>query len=136
MFPISIFLSSSMIFSILLSFAINLWYWSSFINPTSYPCFLNLKSALSCLNNNRYSALDVKSLYGSLIPLVTKSSINTPMYASFLFNINGSFPSNFKHALIPAINPWQAASSYPLVPLICPAVNKFSIFFVSKLLFN
>ena len=54
------------------------------------------------------------------------------MYDSFLFKISGSFPCNLSPALIPAIIPWPAASSYPLVPLICPAVNKLLITFVSK----
>ena len=93
-------------------------------------------SALSCLRSNLYSALDVSKRYGSFTPLVTKSSIKTPMYDSFLFNINGSFPDNFKEALIPAIKPCPAASSYPDVPLICPAVYNPSISFVSKDLFD
>ena len=93
-------------------------------------------SALSCLRSNLYSALDVSKRYGSFTPLVTKSSIKTPIYASFLFKINGSFPSNFNEAFIPAINPCPAASSYPDVPFICPAVNKFFIIFVSNDCFN
>jgi len=43
----------------------------------------------------------------------------------------GSF-FTFNAALIPAIRPWQAASSYPLVPLIWPARNKLAIFLVSS----
>ena len=62
-------------------------------------------SALSCLSNSLYSARDVNKRYGSFTPFVTKSSIKTPMYDSFLFKINGSLPSSFKAAFIPAINP-------------------------------
>ena len=43
------------------------------------------------------------------------------MYASDRFSINGSDPLTDKPALIPAISPCAAASSYPVVPLICPA---------------
>jgi len=39
---------------------------------------------------------------------------------------------NDKAALIPAIRPCAAASSYPVVPLICPARYKLLIFFVSR----
>ena len=35
-------------------------------------------------------------------------------------------------ALSPATNPCAAASSYPVVPLICPAKNKLRISFVSN----
>ena len=35
-----------------------------------------------------------------------------------------------REALIPAIMPCAAASSYPVVPLICPAKKSFLIFFV------
>ena len=62
-------------------------------------------SALSCLNRSLYSARDVSRRYGSFTPFVTKSSIKTPMYDSFLFKINGSFPSILRAAFIPAINP-------------------------------
>ena len=74
-------------------------------NPTLLPISPSLKSALSCLNNKRYSALDVKRRYGSLIPLVTKSSIKTPIYASFLFKMSGSLFSILSDAFIPAIKP-------------------------------
>ena len=87
---------------------------------------------MSCLNNNLYSALDVIILYGSFVPFVTISSINTPIYASVLSKINGSLPLIFCEAFIPAINPWQAASSYPEVPLVCPAKNKPSIVLYSN----
>ena len=42
---------------------------------------------------------------------VIKSSINTPMYASFLLRINGGLLDCFNAALIPAIKPCAAASS-------------------------
>jgi len=47
------------------------------------------------------------------------------MYASDLSKINGSSFLKDNAALIPAINPWAAASSYPVVPFICPARYKF-----------
>ena len=49
------------------------------INPTSCPISVNLKSALSCLKSSLYSALEVIILYGSFVPFVTISSINTPI---------------------------------------------------------
>ncbi len=58
------------------------------------------------------------------------------MYASLLLKINGSSLFIFKWAFIPAISPWQAASSYPVVPLIWPAKNRFCIFFVSNVAVN
>ena len=45
------------------------------------------------------------------------------MYPCVLSRINGFSPFIFLLALIPAINPWHAASSYPEVPLIWPAMN-------------
>ena len=57
----------------------NLSYLSLESNPTSYPFLLNLKSALSLLKRSLNSAREVSSLYGSIVPLVTKSSIKTPM---------------------------------------------------------
>ena len=56
------------------------------------PISVNLKSALSCLKISLYSALEVIILYGSLVPLVTKSSIKTPVYPSERVKIIGSFP--------------------------------------------
>jgi len=53
----------------------------------------------------------VNILYGSLVPLVTKSSIKTPIYASSRLKIKGSFSSIAKQAFIPAIRPCAAASS-------------------------
>ena len=67
-----------------------------------------------------------------MVPFVAISSIKTPIYACDLSNINGSFPFIFCTALIPAINPCAAASSYPEVPLICPAINNPSIPLYSK----
>ena len=75
------------------------------------PFFVSLKSALSDLRLNLYSALDVNILYGSATPFVTKSSIITPMYASDLSRMKGSSFFNDKAALIPAIKPCAAASS-------------------------
>ena len=89
-------------------------------------------SALSCLKSVRYSALEVNILYGSSVPFVIRSSINTPIYASLLVRISGSVENTLDTALIPAINPCAAASSYPVVPFICPAKNRFSTSFVSN----
>ena len=58
------------------------------------------------------------------------------MYASDLCNIRGSFPSISRLALIPAISPCAAASSYPEVPFVCPAKNIPFIFFNSNDNFN
>ena len=46
--------------------------------------------------------------------------------------MNGSLPINDNAAFTPAIRPWAAASSYPVVPLIWPAKYKFLIFLVSS----
>ena len=67
-----------------------------------------------------------------MVPLVTISSIKTPIYACDLSKIIGSFFFNFKAAFIPAIIPCDAASSYPEVPFICPAKNIPSIFLCSN----
>ena len=98
--------------------------------------WVNLKSALSCLNISLYSALEVIILYGSLVPFVTKSSIKTPMYASDLVSIIGAFPLIFKAAFIPATNPCAAASSYPELPFNWPAPYKPSIVLNSNVGFN
>ena len=68
-------------------------------------------SALSCLSIVLNSALDVNILYGSSVPLVIKSSIRTPMYASDLPSVNSDSLLTNLCALIPAINPCAAASS-------------------------
>ena len=45
-----------------------------------------------------------------------------PVYITQLqLNTTASSPFSIRCALIPAINPWAAASSYPVVPLTCPA---------------
>ena len=82
---------------------------------------------MSCLKSSLYSALEVIILYGSFVPLVTISSIKTPIYPWVLSKITGSFPFIFCAAFIPAINPWHAASSYPEVPFVWPAINRPSI---------
>src|SRR3989338_83467 len=46
--------------------------------------------------------------------------------------MNGFFSFTFKAAFMPAMIPCAPASSYPVVPLICPAKNKLLIFFVSN----
>ena len=82
------------------------------------PFGVNLKSALSERNNSLYSARLVNILYGSVTPLLTKSSIKTPIYASDRDKMNSSFFNTFSAAFTPAIIPCAAASSYPVVPLI------------------
>ncbi len=52
---------------------------SSEASPILNDFGVNLKSALSRRNKVRYSALEVNILYGSSVPLVIKSSINTPI---------------------------------------------------------
>ena len=104
----------------------------SFARPIALPKCVNLSSALSCLSNILNSALEVNILYGSSVPLFIKSSMRTPIYASDLFKINSSLLLSFKCAFMPAIKPWQAASSYPVVPFIWPAKYRLSISFVSK----
>ena len=107
------YVSSKYVSNSFISFIVSSYmaYFSSLISPIILPYGVNLIIELSCLNNNLNSARDVSNLYGSVIPLLIKSSIKTPMYASFLFNINGSRPWIFNDAFIPAINPWHAASS-------------------------
>ena len=114
----------------------NAWYLSSDIKPTSCPISVNLKSVLSCLSNNLYSALEVIILYGSLVPFVTISSIKTPIYACERSRITGFLPLTFCATFIPAIIPCDAASSYPEVPFIWPAKNIPSIFLCSNDNFN
>ena len=87
---------------------------------------------MSSRRRSRYSAREVNIRYGSCAPLVTRSSISTPMYASDLPRMTGSAPTTLRAALIPATIPWAAASSYPLVPLICPAWKRFSTILVSR----
>ena len=43
------------------------------------PFSLNLKSALSSRKSSRYLPREVNIRYGSFVPLVTRSSIITPM---------------------------------------------------------
>ena len=44
-----------------------------------------------------------------------------------------AFPAAAAAAFAPATRPCAAASSYPVVPLICPLKNRPAIFFVSRL---
>ena len=120
----------------LFHFSSNFLYLSSDIKPILCPIGVNLSSALSCLNNNLYSALELNILYGSFVFFTTISSINTPMYASFLESTTGSSFFTYLAAFIPAIIPCDAASSYPDVPLICPALNNPFTFFNSNVFFN
>ena len=66
-----------------------------------------------CLDASRmrYSARDVNMRYGSSVPLVTRSSIRTPMYAWLRLNVMGSLFHVERAALMPAMSPWHAASS-------------------------
>ena len=51
-------------------------------------------------------------------------------------NISGSLCRIDIAALIPAISPWEAASSYPLLPLNGPPLNRPMIFLNSREGFN
>ena len=102
-------------------FFVNAAYLLSSIRPISCPISVSLRSALSCLRRSLYSALDVIILYGSDVSFVTRSSIRTPIYACDLSRTTASLPCTFLAALIPAIIPWAAASSYPELPFIWPA---------------
>ena len=64
---------------------------------------------------------DVNIRYGSRHPVVVKSSARIPMYASSRISTSGSRRRARSAALIPASSPCAAASSYPDVPLTCPA---------------
>lgn len=99
------------------------------IHIVHVPFWVNLRSALSGLNNNRCSArLDVNMsnksgsntmyhssvvymwylvniLYGSETPLVVRSSIRTPIYAVARSKTNGSAPLQDWTALMPATSP-------------------------------
>ena len=89
--------------------------------PISLPFSVRRMSALSSLKISLYSALLVNILYGSFVPRLTRSSIKTPIYASSLFNSKTPLFLVFRAAFIPATMPCAAASSYPVVPFICPA---------------
>ena len=92
-------------------------------SPASKPIVRSLKSALSCLSKSLYSAREVIIRYGSKFSFVTKSSISTPIYACERSSMICSFPWIKSPAFIPAISPCAAASSYPLLPLNCPALK-------------
>ncbi len=92
--------------------------------PTWYASGVRRRSALSERSSSRCSAREVNMRYGSWISLVTRSSISTPMYASSRRRIKASSARTCRAALMPAISPCAAASSYPVVPLICPARNR------------
>ena len=62
--------------------------------------------------------------YGSSTPRVTRSSMSTPMYELSRPRVTPGRPSVARPAFNPAMAPCPAASSYPVVPLICPAKNK------------
>ena len=109
---------------------------SCFASPIRYDFSVSLASASSCLNNILYSALEVNILYGSSTPLVTRSSISTPMYDSSLFIVNTLSPVHLRAALMPATIPCPPASSYPVVPFTCPAKNNPLIILDSRLCFN
>ncbi len=102
------------------------------ISPTRRPCAVNRRSALSIRNWRRNSAREVNIRYGSFVPFEIKSSIRIAVYPSVRSRISGGSCLTCNAALIPAISPWHAASSYPLVPLICPARKRPAIFLVSR----
>ena len=67
---------------------------------------------------------------------MTRSSIITPMYDELRSRTNGLLPFIKEAALIPAISPCAAASSYPDVPFIWPERNKPETSFVSRVAFS
>ncbi|MPN59277.1 hypothetical protein SDC9_206998 [bioreactor metagenome] len=105
---------------------------SCFCSPTDKPFAVRRWSQLSWRRFKRYSARLVNMRYGSWVPMVTRSSMRTPVYASLRLSTKGFSPLSFWDALMPAIKPWHAASSYPLVPLVCPAMKRFSTNLLSK----
>ena len=52
---------------------------ASSIKPNSWAIGVKRISALSSRNNKRYSAREVNTRYGSLVPSVQRSSTNTPV---------------------------------------------------------
>ena len=105
---------------------------SSVTRPARLPIGVNRLSALSILRCSRNSAREVNIRYGSSAPFVIRSSIKIPVYPSIRPTITGSRPPRLAVAFRPAINPWQPASSYPDVPLICPARYSPGIDFTSS----
>mmetsp|Transcript_50405 Transcript_50405/g.151815 ORF Transcript_50405/g.151815 Transcript_50405/m.151815 type:complete len:203 (+) Transcript_50405:935-1543(+) len=112
---------------------------SSDRNPYSAAFRVRRKSALSARREMRYSAREVNIRYGSFVPRVTRSSMRTPMYPSSLPKTKGDAGESPRRAanaarpaFAPAITPWAAASSYPVVPQICPARYSPPIDFVSR----
>ena len=97
------------------------------------PLSVSLMSALSSLIISLYSALLVNILYGSFVPRLTRSSTNTPMYASCLPRTKGSCSVKARVAFVPASKPCAAASSYPVVPFIWPAKYRPLVHLVSRL---
>jgi len=59
--------------------------------PTRNAFSRKRRSAVSWRNLRRYSARAVNMRYGSFVPSVTKSSMSTPMYASSLPRMSGSY---------------------------------------------
>mmetsp|Transcript_44080 Transcript_44080/g.60214 ORF Transcript_44080/g.60214 Transcript_44080/m.60214 type:complete len:247 (-) Transcript_44080:331-1071(-) len=89
--------------------------------PASAPLRVSRRSALSLRRESLYSAREVNMRYGSLVPFVTRSSMSTPMYPSERCITSFSRPCEDRPAFAPAMTPCAAASSYPVVPQICPA---------------
>mmetsp|Transcript_18050 Transcript_18050/g.58423 ORF Transcript_18050/g.58423 Transcript_18050/m.58423 type:complete len:216 (-) Transcript_18050:1038-1685(-) len=87
-------------------------------NPSRAPTSDIRTSALSARRLRRYSARELNMRYGSEVPRLTRSSTSTPRYDSARPVTSGSPGAA---ALAPASRPCAAASSYPVVPLICPA---------------
>ena len=96
---------------IFLTFSSNKLYLSTPTTPSLKPCSVKRMSALSSLSLSLYSALLVNILYGSVTPCVTKSSISTPIYDSYLPGVQDVLPCVNREALMPAIIPCAAASS-------------------------
>ncbi len=64
------------------------------------------------------------------------SLMRTPIIELVLLGKYGGLFRAARPALMPAMIPWAAASSYPVVPLICPAKNRLLTFSVLRSSFN
>lgn len=88
--------------------------------------------ALRCLSCVLFSALVVNILYGSLSAQFVMSLISIPVYENCLLKVYSRFANTLAAAFKPATKPCILASSYPVVPFICPAVYMLGIFALSS----
>ena len=84
---------------------------ASSTRPNCLPNAVSRRSALSSRRRSRYSARLVNMRYGSVTPLVTKSSTRTPRYAWSRLGSQGAAPRTCRAAFSPAYSPCAAASS-------------------------